>query len=334
MKIGVFLPSYLLPASDTENPNRVRRFAQHAEELGFDSLFITDHLLTARRFYRVSWLEPMATLCHVAAVTSRVKLGTSILVLPTRNPVLMAKEIATLQHLSGGRFIYGVGTGWYDPEFQVVGGRRSERGRRTEEVLEGSMQLLARKSVTFDGEFYRFTDATVEPLGPVPPVWVAGGRQLVHATSPEQPQMAPAVLQRICHWNGWIARPTSPPEQIVEDLRDIDAEFRRQGTSRNDRLFTVAHENFCWLSEKNQRAEVIAEQQRFMSAVFSDERPWDYIEAVYLTGTIDEIQQQVQRRIDAGVEYLILHTMTADLRQLDLFAKHILEPFAKVSTAA
>ena len=196
------------------------------------------------------------------------------------------------------------------------------------------MQLLARKSVTFDGEFYRFTDATVEPLGPVPPVWVAGGRQLVHATSPEQPQMAPAVLQRICHWNGWIARPTSPPEQIVEDLRDIDDEFRRQGTSRNDRRFTVAHENFCWLSEKNQRAEVISEQQRFMSAVFSDERPWDYIEAVYLTGTIDEIQQQVQRRIDAGVEYLILHTMTADTRQLDLFAKHILQPFTKVSTAA
>ena len=81
-------------------------------------------------------------------------------------------------------------------------------------------------------------------------------------------------------------------------------------------------------------ADVSIEQQRFMSAVFSDERPWDYIEAVYLTGTIDEIQQQVQRRIDAGVEYLILHTMTADKRQLDLFAKHILEPFTRVSTAA
>ena len=146
--------------------------------------------------------------------------------------------------------------------------------------------------------------------------------------------MAPAVLQRICRWNGWIARPTSPAEQIIEDLRDIDNEFQRQGTSRRDRHFTVAHENFCWLSEKSQRAEVISEQQRFMSAVFSDERPWDYIEAVYLTGTIDEIQQQVQHRIDAGVEYLILHTMTADTRQLDLFAKHILQPFTKVSTAA
>src|SRR5438094_9308477 len=117
MKIGVFLPSYLLPASDTENPNRVRRFAQHAEELGFESLFITDHLLTARRFYRVSWLEPVTTLAHAAALTSRPLLGTSVLVLPTRHPVVLAKEIATPQYLSGGRYVFGVGTGWDEPEF-------------------------------------------------------------------------------------------------------------------------------------------------------------------------------------------------------------------------
>jgi len=67
-----------------------------------------------------------------------------------------------------------------------------------------------------------------------------------------------------------------------------------------------------------------------MMAVVSDERPWDYIEAVYLTGTIDDIQRRVQERIDAGVEELFLHTMTPDLHQLDLFAKHILELFARV----
>ena len=67
-----------------------------------------------------------------------------------------------------------------------------------------------------------------------------------------------------------------------------------------------------------------------MMAVVSDERPWDYIEAVYLTGTIDDIQHRVQERIDAGAEEIFLHTMTADLNQLDLFAKHILEPFARV----
>src|SRR5436309_13217732 len=82
------------------------------------------------------------TLAHAAAVTSRIKLGTSILVLPTHNPVVLAKEIATLQHLSGGRFVYGVGTGWYAPEFESTGGTIKQRGRRTDEVLEASMRLL------------------------------------------------------------------------------------------------------------------------------------------------------------------------------------------------
>ena len=91
MKLGVFLPSYLLPGSEQRHGDQIRRFAAHAEELGFESLFITDHLLTAHRFYRVSWTEPLMTLAHAAAVTSRIKLGTSVLVLPTHNPVVLAK---------------------------------------------------------------------------------------------------------------------------------------------------------------------------------------------------------------------------------------------------
>ncbi|HUZ88515.1 MAG TPA: LLM class flavin-dependent oxidoreductase [Candidatus Acidoferrales bacterium] len=330
MKIGVFVPSYLLPGQESKHGEQIRRFAMRAEELGFDSLFITDHLLTASRFYRVSWTEPMMTLSHVAAVTTRVQLGTSVLVLPTRQPVVLAKEIATLQHLSGGRFIYGIGTGWYPPEFESTGGTRQQRGQRTDEVLEASMRLLKGRDATFEGKHYNYRDITVEPISQVPPVWAAGGRQYAHEASPDQPAMAPRVLERICKWDGWIARPTSPPDQIVLDLADIDAEFARQGTTRAKRNFAVAHENFCWLSEASRRDDVIAEQQHYMLQVVSDERPWDYIEAVYLTGTVDEIQRGIQQRIDAGIEHMFLHTMTADLGQLELFAKHILKPFQSV----
>ena len=334
MKLGVFLPSYLLPGEEDRHGDQIRRFAVRAEELGFDSLFITDHLLTAQRFYRVSWAEPLMTLSHVAAVTSRIKLGTSVLVLPTHNPVVLAKEIATLQHLSGGRFIYGIGTGWYPPEFESTGGTIKERGRRTDEVLDASMQLLRAPHQSFNGMYHRFTDITVEPLTHVPPVWVAGGRQLAHEASPEQPRMDARVLQRICRWDGWIARPTSSPDQITQDLKEIDAELTRQKTSRHEKRFTVAHENFVWLTERPRHDDAIAEQQAKMLAVVSDERPWDYIEAVYLTGTIDEVQKRVQARIKVGVEHLFLHTMTADLAQLDLFAKHLLEPFKNVAPAA
>ena len=327
MKLGVFLPSYLLPGSEQRHGDQIRRFAARAEELGFESLFITDHLLTAHRFYRVSWTEPLMTLAHAAAVTSRIKLGTSVLVLPTHNPVVLAKEIATLQHLSGGRFIYGIGTGWYPPEFESTGGTIQQRGRRTDEVLEASMQLLKASNQSFEGKFHQFKDITVEPLTAPPPVWVAGGRQYAHQASPEQARMDANVLRRICRWDGWIARPTSPPDSIAADLDEINGELKRQGTSRERKGFVVAHENFAWLTEKTKRDEVIDEQRARMLAVVSDERPWDYIEAVYLTGTIDEVQRRIQQRIDVGVEHLFLHTMTADLSQLDLFARHLLEPF-------
>jgi probable F420-dependent oxidoreductase len=333
VKLGVFLPTYLVPATERDHAEQIRRFAVHAEELGFESLFVTDHLLTAHRFYRVSWLDPLTTLAHVASVTTSVKLGTSILVLPVRQPVVLAKEVATLQYLSGGRYIFGVGVGWYGPEFEAVGARHEQRGRRTDEVLEACIRLLGGSNVTYEGRYYRFNDITVEPLTRRPPVWVAGGRQFAHEASPEQPVMAATVLRRICRWDGWIARPTATPEQIRDDLAEIDDELERQGTSRAERGFTVAHENFCWLSESASRERAVAEQDEAMRRVVSDARPWSYLDAVFLTGTIDEIQQGVQNRIDAGVEHLFLHTMTADLRQLDLFAKHILEPFALADRA-
>ena len=132
MKFGVFLPTFLFPGTGQEHAGQVRAFARHAEELGFDSLWITDHIVTAYQFYAVSWLDSLMTLSHVAAITERVRLGTSIIILPVRQPAVLAKEIATLQHLSGGRYIFGIGTGWYGPEFEACGVHKHERGVRTE----------------------------------------------------------------------------------------------------------------------------------------------------------------------------------------------------------
>jgi probable F420-dependent oxidoreductase len=329
VKLGVFLPTYLFEGDGGEQAEQLRRFAARAEELGFESVFATDHLLTAHQFYRVAWLEPLTTLAHAAAITSHVTLGTSVLVLPVRQPVVLAKEIAALQHLSGGRFVFGIGAGWYDAEFEAVGTQRSERGRRTDEVLEGTMALLRAPGSSFAGRFYRFSDTTVEPLTTPPPVWVAGGRQLEHSASPERPVMAPTVLRRICAGDGWIARPTAASDQIRDDLAEIDGELARQGTSRAARGFVVAQENFCHVVERGSREDVIAEQERAMRRVISDDRPWDYVEAVFLTGTVDEIQQAVEERLQVGVEHLLLHTLTPDLEQLELFARHILAPFQR-----
>ena len=323
MKFGIFLPSFLT-ADSRPGGNDVRDFARAAEDLGFDSVWITDHIVTARRFYRVSWLDSLMTLSHVAAVTERVRLGTSILILPVRPPAVLAKEIATLHWLSGNRYVYGVGTGWYGPEFEACGVHKRDRGTRTDEVLAATLDLFAGPDVQFHGTHYDLDGVTVEPhLEVPPPVWVAGGSQLAHETSPEFGGMHPNVLRRIANADGWIARPTCPPELIAQDLAEI-----RVARADDRAPITVAHENFTWIEESNDRDEVTAIQQRRFGAIVSDERPWDYVEQVYMPGTIDEIQAKVQARVDVGVEYMMLHTLTADIDQVRLIAEHIVEPFS------
>jgi alkanesulfonate monooxygenase SsuD/methylene tetrahydromethanopterin reductase-like flavin-dependent oxidoreductase (luciferase family) len=324
MKFGIFLPSFLT-ADSRPGGGDVRDFARAAEDLGFDSVWITDHIVTARRFYRVSWLDSLMTLAHVAAVTERVRLGTSILILPVRPPAVLAKEIATLHWLSGNRYVYGIGTGWYGPEFEACGVHKSERGVRTDEVLAATLDLFAGSDVHFHGAHYDLDGVTVEPhLEHPPPVWVAGGSQLAHETSPEFGGMHPNVLRRIASADGWIARPTCPPELIAEDLQAIHA--ARAGDAAP---ITVAHENFTWIEESNDRDAVTAIQQRRFGTIVSDERPWEYVEQVYMPGTVAEIQAKVQARIDVGVEYMMLHTLTADVEQVGLIAKHIVEPFTR-----
>ena len=236
--VGVFLPTFAGASGRTGE--ELAAFARRAEDLGFDSVWATDHLLHQSRFYAVPWLDPILSLTYVAATTSRLRLGTSVLVLPTRQPVVLAKQVATLQALADERYILGVGTGWDDREFQAVGQRRAERGGRTDESIAILRRLLAGESVTYEGRFYQLRDVAVGPAMRSPlRLWSAGGRQLPHAASPERPVLAPAVLRRIAASDGWIARPTSLPSQIEADLAEIRPALETAG--RDLGTFTVAH---------------------------------------------------------------------------------------------
>ena len=141
------------------------------------------------------WI-PLICLSAAAACTERIKLGTHILVLPLRHPVLLAKEIATLDYISGGRFFFGVGPGWSKPEFDAMGIDLRERGRRTDEILDACKLLLTEKHVSFKGEFFEFDDVTIDPMPPkYPEVWVAGGSRIPDALSPDKPYMVKTVMQ-------------------------------------------------------------------------------------------------------------------------------------------
>jgi len=314
-RFGVFLPSYVWEGDGPDRARGIKSFARTVEDLGFDSIFITDHLLAAKRFYSVSFLEPLSALAVAAGATERVRLGTSILIMPLRNPVLLAKELATLQFLSENRMILGAGVGWNDAEYEAVGVHKSERGRRTDEMLDILIPLLEGQTVTYHGRYYSVDDVFVEPrTSQRPEIWIGGGSQLADPKSPDLPRFVEAVKARTLRSDGWIPRPTCPPTEIARDWIELQAYFREHG--RDPRECVVAHENFLHLVMTNDPTRAREEQHRAFLKVMSTERGPKYLESVYLFGTPDEVIASLQARIDAGVEYFVLHTMTPDPAQL------------------
>jgi probable F420-dependent oxidoreductase len=173
---GVILPNYGRNAT----PDAIRRVAETAETLGFDSVWATEHIIVgpeaAQTYGRV--YAPLVTLGWVAGWTERIRLGTSIVLLPLRNPIHVAKEVATLQELSGGRFTLGVGMGWHEDEFRFMGVPFRGRGRRGDEAIR-VLRALWRGERDFEGEFWSFRDATFEPVpSRQPEIWVGGSSEL------------------------------------------------------------------------------------------------------------------------------------------------------------
>src|SRR5713226_5355058 len=156
----------------------IRACAKIAEDAGLDALFVSDHLCippdqTAGSGGR--YLDVLATLAYLAGVTTRIRLGVSVLVLPYRPAVLTAKQIATIQELSGERMILGVGVGWMEPEFDALGVDFKKRGALTTETLQVIRQCFdSPEAKSFDGTVVRFPPFVFEPHPNRPPVWVGG----------------------------------------------------------------------------------------------------------------------------------------------------------------
>ncbi len=151
--------------------------AKVAEQLGFDGLFVSDHLCIPPDQTEGSggrYLDVLATLAYLAGATERIRLGVSVMVLPYRPAVLTAKQVATIQELSGERMILGVGVGWMEPEFAALGVDIRQRGARTTETLRVIHHLFSNEAAAYQGDLVRFPAFVFLPWPARPPIWIGG----------------------------------------------------------------------------------------------------------------------------------------------------------------
>lgn len=329
MKFGVRVPSFAWPDLTFANADTLLDYCRRVEDLPFCDIWALDHLLVASALYGVSWLDPLIVLSAIAPITTRVGLGTSALVLPLRHPVLLAKDIATLQHLSQGRFIFGVATGWDEKEFQALGIPLKERGRRTDEILDLTMRLLTEEDVSYSGRFYQLDGVTIYPRLPEPPpVWVAGG-SLGHAPeTPDKPHIAPAVLRRIARAQGWMSRSSGSDVAMIEaDWKVVQTYLRDAG--RDPASIVFAHTQFVHIVESSSEQDALDEQIPHFVRIMGTHRTQQELAASYLLGTVEQIQRRVGELAQAGLQYMILTPVSEDPGQLDLLVKHLIEPFSE-----
>jgi probable F420-dependent oxidoreductase len=217
MQLGIHLPHIGRKAG----PDSIRRAAIQAEELGFDDVWVSEHIIVPKDGgYPPSpnFWDPVLTLTWAAAVTKRVRLGTSVLVLPLRHPLPLAKELATLQNLSGGRLILGAGVGWLEAEFDALGVPFKERGRRMDEGIAMMRAVWSQDPVTFEAKWIPAKIDTMrsqpQPIAPIP-IWIGGSSD--------------AAIMRALRLDGWHGSRVAPDQaaNIVKRLRAErpDADF-------------------------------------------------------------------------------------------------------------
>ena len=282
LRFGIAVPNYGPLASS----GNLLRLARRAEALGVDSIWVADHLVAPVGVQTVypfdkspdpkpgemgvieQFYEPLTTLAFLAGATRHIKLGVSVFVMPYRNPVVTAKTVATLDALSEGRVIFGVGVGWLREEFTALGQDARQRGRVTDEYLEVCRRLWRDDVAEFDGKHYRLPPVRTGPKPvqrPWPPIWIGGNSDA-------------AVARALALGDGLHLIDVSPEEaaERVAALRDAEARAGRAGPP-------------------------LAVSVRKGILVRAEDRPDD--RALY--GTPAKIRRDVAAYADAGVDYLV-----------------------------
>lgn len=282
MRLGLSLPNN----QGVAHVQDLVALARDAEALGFDSVWVSEHLFhasyVAERLGRRPYHDPLTVLTAVAAATERVRLGTSVLVLPWHHPVRLAKMLASLDDLSDGRVTLGVGVAVTEDEYRNLGVPFHRRGEIADEML-AAMRALWREDVpSHQGKHFRFSELRFEPkpLQRPLPIWVGGASD--------------RALRRLAHWgNGWHPLSLSADE-VADGVARTKAAFAEHG--RKGEAFDVAPRLMLQFKDT------------------SWERPVS--ERRTCRGTTAEIVDILRAHADAGATHVVIDANTSDMAEL------------------
>jgi alkanesulfonate monooxygenase SsuD/methylene tetrahydromethanopterin reductase-like flavin-dependent oxidoreductase (luciferase family) len=223
--VGLMLPTFEgTMAGKTPRWNDLSAMARHAEAAGFDSLWVADHMLLDYGEPDVAphgaW-DGWMVLASLASITTHIELGTFVACTAFRNPAQLAKSADTLEEISGGRLILGLGPGYHEPEFRAFGHPFDHLVGRFEEAMQIIHTLLRKGTIDFKGQYYEARDCELRPRGPRP-----GGPPIMIGARPNRPRMLRLTAQYADYWNIFAA---NRPEDLISARDAIDAACVKAG---------------------------------------------------------------------------------------------------------
>ncbi|TNC25156.1 LLM class flavin-dependent oxidoreductase [Amycolatopsis alkalitolerans] len=324
-RFGLRLPPIAVDAP----PDTIGTIAVACEKAGLASFWLPDRLVGVDGYLRFlgesQVLDPLVGLAYCAAVTSRIQLGTAVLVAPFRHPLALTKAVASLQAVTGDRLVLGVGTGWNRDEFAAIGLDARQRGSRTDETLDVLRGARGHRVFAHRGRHFRFDEVLMGP--PVRnslELWIAGGPNAgtYHQLGP--PEFARPVLDRISRAEGWLSRPTTSVTQIRAGRVAITERRKELGTDGGP--FTVAHVNWCHLVDGT-REQALSQQEAAFAEALGKGTPFEVARQLHWTGSLADVRDRVAQLVDAGVEHIVASPVAPGPEQVELWATGVLEPW-------
>jgi len=297
MKFGIAIPNFGRYAKK----DAILSVAKTAETLGFDSIWVSDHIVIpeSHKGFGKVFYEPLTTLTYIAALTTKIRLGTSVIILPYRNPIVLAKMVSTLDVLSNGRVILGVGAGWLKEEFQALGVSYEKRGAMTDEYIQILKMLWSQDKPKFTGLFSNVADINFLPKPiqkPYPPIWIGG-----HSRK--------AVERAVNLGHGW--HPVGlTPDEIKEKAKYINKLLVEKKGRKSDFVISL-RKNLQIKRDSEKEIKEIKE---------ADERE-------ILRGTPEKIIEGIEKYKNSGVSHLIFHILSGSLEgileAMEFFSREI-----------